>query len=53
MNITLKVKGKINKRHNKKHIQKEKCYEYKNGRKFFLQELRDWKIKCNKIKTRM
>ena len=28
MNIRLKVKGKINKRHNKKHIQNEKCYEY-------------------------
>ena len=28
MNIRLKVKGKINKRYNKKHIQNEKCYEY-------------------------
>jgi len=29
MNIRLKVKDKINKRHNKKHIQNKKCYEYK------------------------
>jgi len=28
MTIRLKLKGKINKRHNKKHIQNEKCYEY-------------------------
>ena len=33
MNIKIKVKDKINKRHNKKHIQNEKCYEYLNGRK--------------------
>jgi len=29
MNIRLKVKSKINRRHNKKHIENEKCYEYK------------------------
>jgi len=29
MNIKLKGKGKSNRRHNKKHIQNEKCYEYK------------------------
>jgi len=54
MNIKLKVKDKINKRHKKKHIQNEKCYEYKNGRfYFFLQELKGWKIKSKKIMTRM
>jgi len=29
MNIKLKGKGRINRRHNNKHIQNEKCYEYK------------------------
>jgi len=38
MNIRLKVKGKINRRHNKKHIQNEKCYEYKERLKKIQQE---------------
>jgi len=33
MNIRLKVKDKINKRHNKKYIQNEKCDEYKESPK--------------------
>jgi len=51
MNIRLKVKGKINKRHNKKHIQNEKCYEYKYGRFFVVARIKGLENKDKNVKV--